>query len=75
MSEPSLFHFSFVDAAPSVELAGGRGVEWALFTDHILIFFLRLHTLGHFGKNEPVNDQKPAAYLTIVLNNNKNNNK
>ena len=26
-------------------------------------------------KNEPVNVQKPAAYLPIVLNNNKNNNK
>ena len=26
-------------------------------------------------KNEPVNDQKPAAYLPSVLNNNKNNNK
>ena len=32
-------------------------------------------TLGHFGNNEPVNDQKPAAYLPIMLNNNKYNNK
>ena len=33
-------------------------------------------TMSQIPKNEPVNDQKPAAaYLPTVLNNNKNNNK
>ena len=32
-------------------------------------------TVSQIPKNEPVNDQKPAADLPIVLNNNKNDNK
>ena len=32
-------------------------------------------TVSQIPKNEPVNNQNPAAYLPIVLNNNKNNNK
>ena len=36
---------------------------------------LNSHMVSQISKNEPVNDQKPAAYLPIVLKNNKNNNK